>query len=132
MVTAGDLTPRRALVDKLDDERVTDPAQLTGQQMAHPMKRGDTILAGDVQPVPIIRKGQFVTVAIQRGNLKIETVARALDPGARGQVIRVHNEANGEVYAMTVTGAGEGEMCQPKPSAFADVAVTGQQSAIEH
>src|SRR5207248_7269797 len=69
MVTAGDLTPRRALVDKLDDERVTDPAQLTGQQMAHPMKRGDTILAGDVQPVPIIRKGQFVTVAIQRGNL---------------------------------------------------------------
>jgi flagella basal body P-ring formation protein FlgA len=61
-----------------------------------------------VNPVDLAKVGQFVTVTLASGNIRIKTVGRAMQAGSYGQTIRVKNEAKEEVYEVLLTGPQEG------------------------
>ena len=105
-----DVTDRRALVDKLSDEPLLTRAQVVGNQAARDMKPGTVFTSRLVEPVPLARPGQFVTVTIRSGSVQIKTVARAMDTGTFGQTIRVKNEATKDIYEVTLTGPQTAEM----------------------
>ena len=54
--------------------------------------------------------GQFVTITITSGSVRVKTVARAMDAGTFGQTIRVKNEATKDIYEVTLTGPQTAEM----------------------
>jgi len=91
---------------------------------------GDTGIAlavgmlGLVQAVPLTRTGQFITITLNRGGVRIKTVARAMEEGSFGQTIKVKNEATRDVYQVVLTGPQEGSMGPPVTSdtSKADVA----------
>jgi flagella basal body P-ring formation protein FlgA len=91
----ADVSDRRVLVDRLDDNRPLNRAQVVGQQAA---------MARLVEPVQMAQTGQLITVTLSEGNIEIKTVARAMDDGALGQTIRVRNETTREVYEVILTG----------------------------
>jgi flagella basal body P-ring formation protein FlgA len=102
-----DVTERRVLVDNLEDETLLGPKQVIAQQAARELKPGTVITARHVQPVPLARTGQFVTVLLSRGGVTIKTVARAMEEGSYGQTIKVKNEGTKDIFEVVLTGPQE-------------------------
>lgn len=109
-IRESDVAERRILVDNLDDEPLLGLKQVVAQQAARELKPGTVMTAKTVQPVPLARTGQFVTVLLSRGGVSIKTVARAMEEGSYGQAIKVKNEATKDVYEIVLTGPQEGTM----------------------
>lgn len=105
-----DLTEHRTLVDHLPDEPLLTRSQAIGQQAARDLKPGTILTARMVDPVALIKTGQFVTVTLDQGAIRIKTVVRALESGSYGQTVRVKNEATHDTYEVIVTGPQEGAM----------------------
>lgn len=110
---ADDMTARTAWVDRPAADRATGVEQLVGQLLARDMKRGEALSAGDLKLAPLVLKDQFVTVAMKVNGQAIETVARALETGAKGDLVRAKNEATGQVYSIVVTARAAGEVRPP-------------------
>ena len=109
-IRESDVTERRILVDTLDDEPLLNLKQVVAQQAARELKPGTVMTAKAVQPVPLARTGQFITVLLNRGGVSIKTVARAMEEGSYGQTIKVKNEATKDVFEIVLTGPQEGTM----------------------
>ena len=122
----SDVTERRVLVDVLDDEPLLGIRQVVAQQAAREMKPGTVMTARTVQPVPLARTGQFVTVHLSRGGVSIKTVARAMEEGSYGQTIKVRNEATKDVYEVVLTGPQEGTL---GPAETAGATVSARDAA---
>ena len=110
VIRDADVSERRILVDALHDEPLLDAAQAIGQQAARQMPAGTVLTARTVQAVPLARSGQFITVTLSRGGVRIKTVGRAMGDGSYGQTIKVKNESTKDVYEVVLTGPQEGTM----------------------
>ncbi len=110
IVSKEDVIERRTLIDRLPDDTILRIDQVIGQQSARELKPGTVLTARLVDPVQLVKVGQFVTVTLKQGSISVTTVVRALENGVYGQTIRVRNEATRDVYNITVTGAQMGEM----------------------
>lgn len=104
LITAQDVVERRALVDQLPDDTLLSLDQVVGQQAAREMKPGMVFTAKTIDPAQLVKVGQFVTVTLVQGAVRLRTVARALEGGCHGQTIRVKNEATKEVFQVVLTG----------------------------
>lgn len=108
---ASDLSTQRVLVQFPGQRGVGKPDQVVGQIATRNLQAGETVSTLDVEGKRIIEKGEFVTVSMTLSDqTTIETVAKALDGGAAGNLVRAKNEATGEVYRVRVTGPGTGQV----------------------
>lgn len=110
VIRDGDVSEHRILVDGLIDEPLLARKQVVGQQAARPLSAGTVMTARTVQAVPLARTGQFITVTLSRGGVRVKTVGRAMGEGSYGQTIKVKNEATRDVYEVVLTGPQEGTM----------------------
>jgi flagella basal body P-ring formation protein FlgA len=106
----SDFTSSRILANVLPDQPLLRLDQCVGQQAASDMKPGTIMVPRLVDPVPMVRGGQLVTVMLQEGSVQIKTVGRALEPGSMGQTIKVRNDATRDVFDVTITGQQEGRL----------------------
>ncbi len=117
VIRKEDVTERRTLVDRLVEDELLDATQVVGQQAARDLKPGTVMTAKLVDAVPLAQTGQFVTVTLERGGVKVKTVARAREGGSFGQTVRVKNEATKDVYEVVLTGPQEGTLGPPAVAA---------------
>ncbi|MDB5353554.1 MAG: flagella basal body P-ring formation protein FlgA [Phycisphaerales bacterium] len=115
VIRAEDITERRALVDRLPDEPLLTMSQALGQEAARDLKPGTVLTSRMVDPVALAKSGQFITITLVQGNIRVKTVARAMEGGSFGQTIKVKNEATLEVYEIVLTGPQEGTISPPMP-----------------
>ncbi|HVT90801.1 MAG TPA: flagellar basal body P-ring formation chaperone FlgA [Tepidisphaeraceae bacterium] len=115
-----DVIQRRALVDQLSDDSLLTIEQSVGQQAARDLKPGTVLTGRLVDPVALVKVGQFVTVSLDQGSVRIKTVVRALEGGSFGQTIRVKNEATRETFQVTITGPQTATMSVAPPIASAE------------
>lgn len=113
VIRADDFTERRALVDHLSDEPLLTFNQAVGQEAARDLKPGTVLTSRMVDPVALAKSGQFITITLVQGNVRVKTVARAMEGGSFGQSIRVKNEATLETYEVVLTGPQEGTISPP-------------------
>ncbi|MCS7033964.1 MAG: flagellar basal body P-ring formation chaperone FlgA [Phycisphaerae bacterium] len=104
IIREEDLIEQRVLVDRLPEAPLLVKSQAVGQQASRDIKAGTPLTARLVDPLPLVRAGQFVTVTLSQGNIQIKTVAKALEGGAFGQTIRVKNETTRQVFQVVITG----------------------------
>ncbi|HEY1628546.1 MAG TPA: flagellar basal body P-ring formation chaperone FlgA, partial [Tepidisphaeraceae bacterium] len=119
VIRVSDLTPRRALVNELSDDPLVTSEQVVGQQAGRELKSGTVLTARMIDPVQLVKTGQFVTITLDQGTVKIRTVARALEGGSFGQTIRVKNESTNDIYQVVVTGPQAATMNLATPLATA-------------
>jgi flagella basal body P-ring formation protein FlgA len=104
VIQPTDVTERRMLVDLLTDETVVTREQAVGQQAGRELKSGTILTARMIDPVQLVKSGQFVTITLQSGGVQLKTVARALEGGSFGQTIKVKNETTKDIFDVVLTG----------------------------
>jgi len=92
----------------------TEISELSGLQAGRSMKAGTVLTRRNTGPVPLVRRGDRVTIRARVGNVVITAVGTAREDGAGDECIRVYNVTTKKtlrcrvIDADTVVLAGEG------------------------
>lgn len=113
-IRTEDVREQRVLTDRLTDEPLLVMSQCVGQRASRSLKPGAVMTANMVSPVELARPGQFITVTLINGGVKVKTVAVAHEGGSYGQTILAKNEVTGTEYHVILTGPQEGTI-SPMP-----------------
>ncbi|SFV75975.1 Flagellar basal-body P-ring formation protein FlgA [hydrothermal vent metagenome] len=73
------------------------------------LKQGHIITQRDISKLKLIHRGEEINLFFQEGNIAISLVAKALQNGAYGDIIKVKNK-NGKILHIRVTGKNKGEV----------------------
>lgn len=115
-IQSEDLADRRALIDQLSGEPTIKREQVVGQWAGQELRAGTIVTPRLIEAAPLVKTGQLVTVIAEQGSVKVRAVARALEGGSFGQVIKLKNEATGDTYEATLTGPQEAKVSATAPS----------------
>lgn len=103
-ISDGDVSLELRRFDNISRIGVVDPRAVIGQRARSFIDRGDMVLARDVEPLPLVKRGDFVTVYRRQAGLLVRTVGKALGGGSYGDTISVKNEGSKRSYEATITG----------------------------
>lgn len=110
VLSADDFAHHRVLVDSMPERQMLRLDQCVGQEAAQDLEPGTVMTAQLVDPVPLVKPGQLVTITLRHGTVELRSVARAMEEGAMGQTIRVRKENTRDVMDVTVTGPQEASL----------------------
>ena len=98
-------------VARLDRLGLDDVAMVTGQRAKRFIPVGTLIEPGMLEEVPLVRRGELVTLASVVGGVRVVTTAKAADTGLRGDVIKVRAvDQKGVEFDAVVVGPGAVEV----------------------
>ncbi|HEY0010046.1 MAG TPA: flagellar basal body P-ring formation chaperone FlgA [Tepidisphaeraceae bacterium] len=117
VITAEDVTEKRTLADRLTSDPILTREQVVGQMASRELRPGALLTARTVDPVQLVRTGQFVSITHAQGGVNVKISARALEGGTFGQSIRVQNELTREQFRVTITGPCEASINPPQSAA---------------
>lgn len=110
LILKDDVTQRRMLIDHLPDDTPLKSEQIVGQMAGRDVKPGTIMTAPMVEAVPLAKAGQYITVMLERGNIRVKSVVKALEGGCYGQTIRVKNEATKDMFEVVLIGPQQASM----------------------
>lgn len=74
---------------RMDKLGVTAPAEVIGKRAKRFIPAGSLIDPAMLETVPLVRRGQFVTLTSVAGAVRVVTAAKAIGAGALGDVVKV-------------------------------------------
>ena len=102
VLTAADLTLVERAVDTLSQGYLRDAAELDGMRLRRPVAAGAVLTPAMLASVPLVSRGQQVTLEAQTGGVHIRMAGEALAEAALGQRIRVKNLSSDRVVEGVV------------------------------
>jgi flagella basal body P-ring formation protein FlgA len=102
-LAAGDVTVERRQVSD-PDVAALKAADLIGRRAERPIPQGAAIEPAMVADVPLVRRGDVVTVIARAPNIQVKTLGVALDDGALHGAVKVRNVDTQKVIPATVEG----------------------------
>ena len=115
LIQNGDVIEKRILSDSLPGDPLVTKGQAVGQQASRELKPGTVLNARMLDPVELVKSGQFVTITVSHGAVSIKTVARAMESGSLGQTIKVKNETTKDIFDVVLTGTQQGSLNSDAP-----------------
>lgn len=106
LIRARDLTTVEMRRSKIARDAILDKAEIVGLTPKRYLRDGVPLRPADLQPPVLVRKGSLVTLTLRTDRMLITARARALDNGARGDVVRVLNARSKNTIEGVVAGAG--------------------------
>lgn len=98
-------TPRR------DDTRfIPSTRDIIGLEVRRPIRARAPIPERDIGPRPLVRATQPVRVFWKQGALTLELQGKAMESGAEGEQIRIHNPGSGRTLRALVVAEGTAEV----------------------
>lgn len=104
LIQDGDVVEKRVLIDSIPDDAPVTKQQAVGQQASRELKPGAILSSRMLDPVELVKSGQFVTITVSHGVVSVKTVARAMEGGSLGQTIKVKNETTRDIFDVVLTG----------------------------
>lgn len=90
---------------RIDKLGISNPVHAIGQRAKKFLASGSTIQESDIESVPLVNRGQLVTLTSVAGSISIVTTAKAAEDGLLGEVIKVRAVDNKRVeYDAVVIG----------------------------
>jgi flagella basal body P-ring formation protein FlgA len=86
---------------------VESAESLIGMEAARAIQAGDIVMADDVKPQILVKRGEEVAVYARGGGIQVRTLARAKQDGAKGQLITVESLVSREPFDAVVVGSRE-------------------------
>jgi flagella basal body P-ring formation protein FlgA len=80
--------------------------EILGKKLKSNLEAGSPIYLHDVEPLYLVKRGDRVRLYVKSGTVSVETVAKALDYGALGDIIRVINLDSRRTISAKVAGKG--------------------------
>ncbi len=103
----NDLALEDRVFHRIEEIGLTETGPLIGQRAKRFIREADQVCSRDIEPVPLVRRNDLVTVIVRRGSLMIRGSARALSGGGYGDTVELKNEMakrNAGVFTAIVTG----------------------------
>ena len=110
VIRAGDLALQPRTFKQVGDIGLTRVEPLVGQRARRFIDRGRRLGPRDIEPVPLVKRGDLAEVIVQRGNLRIQCVAKVLEEGGYGDVIELRRANTRSTFLAIVTGPGRVEL----------------------
>ncbi|MBN2560364.1 MAG: flagellar basal body P-ring formation protein FlgA [Phycisphaerae bacterium] len=114
-IAGRDLQLEERRFTDLESIGITDLTAAVGQQCGRFVQRGEMLEAKMLKPVPLVRRGERVTVWARLGGVEIKTTGKAQGAGALGETVEVRRDGarrKQDLIEAVVTG--------PKTVAVAD------------
>lgn len=92
--------------DRVNRNVVTEAERLIGMAPTRTLVAGKNILAGEVRPPRIVTKGSIVMMLLKTPHMVLTSKGRALEHGAKGDVIRVMNTQSKTIVEGEITASG--------------------------
>lgn len=116
-VTAADVELLPVTFTKLDDLGIEEATMVIGQRARRFIPAGTRIAMDAFEPVPLVLRGQLITLVSEVGGVRVVTTAKACDNGIRGETIRVRSADDRKVeFDAIVTGPGEARAAGSLPA----------------
>lgn len=96
--------------DRISRNAVRDTAELLGKSPRRPVRAGQPLLGNDLREPILVPKNSLVTIRLQTPRMILTAQGKAMEPGARGNVIRVVNTKSNMVISANVTDSGTVEV----------------------
>ena len=106
LIRAHDLNMVKVRRNAIARDAILDPAEIIGLTPKRYLRDGVPLRPADLQPPVLVRKGSLVTLTLRTDRLLITARARAIDNGARGEVVRVVNPRSKNTIEGVVAGPG--------------------------
>jgi flagella basal body P-ring formation protein FlgA len=104
-LTDADLAQeRRKLTDMADALPAPDAA--IGQASTRALRTGQVVVPRFLAQPLLIKRGEQVTIQARSGPIEVNVAGEALEPGRRGEVLRVRNSSTGKVIRARVLDSG--------------------------
>jgi len=88
------------------DTAVASVESVRGMRMRRSFSAGETVQRSDLEPLPVIRRGDKVMATAGVGGITVTVSGIALDDGALGQRVGIKNDRSGRRLQATVMGPG--------------------------
>jgi len=94
VIAAHDITVEHRAVNLKADLPLSDPAEVIGRRTTRALPAGRPLDLSLIEDVPLVERGQKVTLRFQTGNLLLTARGEAIEDGWAGQPVRVKNLAS--------------------------------------
>jgi len=102
-LAADDLRFRERNLSDLISGYFTEKEAITGQIVTRTIRAGAPLSPNLLEAPSVVRRGERVAILAREGGLEVRMSGRALEDGAKGELIRVKNRSSGrEVEAVVV------------------------------
>lgn len=92
------------------DGPMIEPGDLLGLRSRYILKRGSILSTRNTEGIPLVIRNTMVSVNVVRGAMRMSLRAKALENGAKGDLIRLQNVDSGQYLHGTVTERGDVEL----------------------
>ncbi len=104
VIAARDIDWIRLPARQVNRTMITDDALLLGLEPVRPLRAGVPLRLSEVRRPVLVHKGAIVTMIVQRGGLLLSATGKAMQDGARDEVIRLQNTSTRRIIEGRVTG----------------------------
>lgn len=87
ILTAADILTRPVAPRSVSSGALAEPGAVVGRQVTRTIREGESITPEMIREVPLVRRGETVTVTARRGGIAVRSEAKAGEDGAFGQTI---------------------------------------------
>ncbi|MCH8146483.1 MAG: flagellar basal body P-ring formation protein FlgA [Planctomycetes bacterium] len=101
------------IVARLDGKGLDDVALAIGQRAKRFISIGAILEPSLLEEVPLVKRGELVTISAAIGGVRVVTTAKAAGTGLLGEVVRIRSLSDRHVeYDAVVVGPGRVEMAE--------------------
>lgn len=127
IVRADDLSLKQQPATTSGATYLDQPELVVGQETRRTLRAGEPIAAVDVRGVPLVRRGDIVTVVARNQGIVVRTDARAMADGSLGQPIKLVSLDGRRELSALVSGYHEASV---SPSAGDGATVAGSGTGV--
>ncbi len=107
IISKNDITMIKIRERDFSANTIADPHQLIGMTARRLITAGRPIKDADLIAPQIVKRGELVTLSLSNGPLNLTTQVKALQNGAKGDVIRVVNTSSNQVLQAIIQRENE-------------------------
>jgi flagella basal body P-ring formation protein FlgA len=106
LISDGDIAWVRRPADDLQRNVLLDPADLAGMSARRAIRADRPVRATDVRAPRLVARNALVTLMLETDRMRLTAQGRALQDGAKGEVVRVLNTKSNTTVAGVVVADG--------------------------
>lgn len=113
IIRASDIEWRNLASDRLGADQLLDHRAIVGKSPRRALKAGEPVRAANLQEPVLVAKNALVTLRLVTNRMVLTAQGRALEPGSRGDVVRVVNTKSRAIVSGIVLASGAIEVPHP-------------------
>lgn len=101
----GEVRVLRVPQSRIPDDAIRNVAELEGAQLRRPLKDGEAVTRRSLELLPLVHRGDRVTMVAEGGGIRITAVGEALGSARRGDPVKVRNIDSQKIVSGRVTAS---------------------------